>query len=239
MLTTLTQLGKNIKLGPIGELGEGGSNRFAGINMEREGGKLYLSKKTYLKDIEAGGRRVTVDESMIEPPKEGERDTSLTEEYGAACGILRAVHFYSDASRKPKTKEVRKRTVGFWGDETWSHEKGNKWNLVVFKTARSTKLHDHLYSAEMEALRQTVREAWRPCYLIDELMGKFPRVRFYLDSKGVYDSLRSGKCTAKPELQKELDYMIQGMRRMGVDMLRDVVWTPRELNRADWQTKPI
>uniref|UniRef100_A0A0G4HBK2 AB hydrolase-1 domain-containing protein n=1 Tax=Chromera velia CCMP2878 TaxID=1169474 RepID=A0A0G4HBK2_9ALVE len=91
----------------------------------------------------------------------------------------------------------------------------------------------------MEALKQTVREAWRPCYLIDELTGKFPRVRFYLDSKGVYDSLRSGKCTAEPELQKELDYVIQGMRRMGVDMLRDVVWTPRELNRADWLTKPI
>uniref|UniRef100_A0A0G4I277 Reverse transcriptase Ty1/copia-type domain-containing protein n=1 Tax=Chromera velia CCMP2878 TaxID=1169474 RepID=A0A0G4I277_9ALVE len=301
MLTTLTQLGKNIKLGPIGELGEGGSDRFAGIDMEREGGKLYLSKKTYLKDIEAekilqraGGRRVTVDESMMEPPKEGEVDTSLTEEYRAAYGILgwaasffwkrrvfydelqrftrnptrrhlrnaglvisrmqqekerieirpllpegRAVHFYSDASRKPKTKEVRKGTIGFWGDETWSHEKGDEWNPVLFKTARSTKLHDHLYSAEMEALKQTVREAWRPCYLIDELTGKFPRVRFYLDSKGVYDSLRSGKSTAEPELQKELDYVIQGMRRMGVDMLRDVVWTPRELNRADWLTKPI
>uniref|UniRef100_A0A0G4FVL8 Uncharacterized protein n=1 Tax=Chromera velia CCMP2878 TaxID=1169474 RepID=A0A0G4FVL8_9ALVE len=223
MLTTLTQLGKNIKLGPIGELGvlEGGSDRFAGIDMEKEGGKLYLSKKTYLKDIEAekilqraGRRRVTVDESMMEPPKEGEVDTSLTEEYGAACGILewavsffwkrrvfydelqrfihtptcrhlrnaglvifrmqqekerieirsllpegRAVHFYSDASRKPKTKEVRKRTVGFWGDKTWSHEKGGEWNPVLFKTARSTKLHDHPYSAEMEALKQTVREA--------------------------------------------------------------------------------
>uniref|UniRef100_A0A0G4F3I7 RNase H type-1 domain-containing protein n=1 Tax=Chromera velia CCMP2878 TaxID=1169474 RepID=A0A0G4F3I7_9ALVE len=151
----------------------------------------------------------------------------------------RAIHFYSDASRKPKTKKVRKGTIGFWGDKTWSHEKGDEWNSVLFKTARSTKLHDHPYSAEMEALKQTVREAWRPCYLIDELTGKFPRVRFYLDSKGVYDSLRSSKCTAKPELQKELDYVIQGMRRIGVDMLRDVVWTPRELNRADWLTKPI
>uniref|UniRef100_A0A0G4IA55 Integrase catalytic domain-containing protein n=1 Tax=Chromera velia CCMP2878 TaxID=1169474 RepID=A0A0G4IA55_9ALVE len=95
MLTILTQLGKNIKLGPIGELGEGGSDQFVGIDMEREGGKLCLFKKTYLKDIEiekilqrAGRRRVTVDESMMEPPKEGEVDTSLTEEYGVACGIL-------------------------------------------------------------------------------------------------------------------------------------------------------
>uniref|UniRef100_A0A0G4GPW1 Reverse transcriptase Ty1/copia-type domain-containing protein n=1 Tax=Chromera velia CCMP2878 TaxID=1169474 RepID=A0A0G4GPW1_9ALVE len=151
----------------------------------------------------------------------------------------RAVHFYSDASRKPKMKEVRKGTVRFWGDKTWSHEKGDEWNPVLFKTTRSTKLHDHPYSAEMEALKQTVREAWRPCYFIDELTGKFLRVRFYLDSKGIYNSLRSGKCTAKPELQKELDYMIQGMRRMGVDMLRDVMWIPRELNRADWLTKPI
>uniref|UniRef100_A0A0G4HK80 Uncharacterized protein n=1 Tax=Chromera velia CCMP2878 TaxID=1169474 RepID=A0A0G4HK80_9ALVE len=203
------------KARPHRRLEEGGSDRFAGIDMEREGGKLYLSKKIYLKDIEAekilqraGGRKVTVDELMMEPPKEGEVDTSLTEEYGAACGILgwaasffwkcrvfydelqrfthtpihrhlrnaglvisrmqqekerieirpllpegRAVHFYSDASRKPKTKEIRKGTIEFWGDKTWSHEKGDEWNPVLFKTARSTKLYDHPYLAEMEALK--------------------------------------------------------------------------------------
>uniref|UniRef100_A0A0G4HWM3 Uncharacterized protein n=1 Tax=Chromera velia CCMP2878 TaxID=1169474 RepID=A0A0G4HWM3_9ALVE len=188
--------------------------------------------------------------------------------------------------------------VAYWGDRTWSHEAGDEWNLIQWKSEREIiqepargwgkeqrnegwgrvagetyepgsvdcddqgvvgggedveeeweggefssededAILDSSHAGELSALKMLAKELWRSLFLIDELTGKFPEVNVYIDSEALYACLRSGKVTKEPQLQPELDYVIQTFRKMGMDPSKNVVWTPRKLNRADWMTKPV
>uniref|UniRef100_A0A0K6SA12 Reverse transcriptase Ty1/copia-type domain-containing protein n=1 Tax=Chromera velia CCMP2878 TaxID=1169474 RepID=A0A0K6SA12_9ALVE len=73
----LELLGQRIKLGPIDTLQPGGEDRFVGLDMEMEEGRLFVSQKNYLKTVEAdwilhiaGGARRQVTDKCMQPPEE-------------------------------------------------------------------------------------------------------------------------------------------------------------------------
>uniref|UniRef100_A0A0G4HGC6 Reverse transcriptase Ty1/copia-type domain-containing protein n=1 Tax=Chromera velia CCMP2878 TaxID=1169474 RepID=A0A0G4HGC6_9ALVE len=91
----LEELGKKMKIGKVGVLREGGSDRFTGIDIQMERGRLYLSQMKYLQEVDtdhilemAGGSRGAVDEHAMREVETEEIDPSIQDEVGAANGIL-------------------------------------------------------------------------------------------------------------------------------------------------------
>uniref|UniRef100_A0A0G4HWJ6 Reverse transcriptase Ty1/copia-type domain-containing protein n=1 Tax=Chromera velia CCMP2878 TaxID=1169474 RepID=A0A0G4HWJ6_9ALVE len=91
----LELLGQRIKLGLFDTLQPGGEDRFVGLDMEMEEGRLFVSQKNYLKTVEAdrilhiaGGARRQVTNKCMRPPEEWEVNMSLQAAYRGACGVL-------------------------------------------------------------------------------------------------------------------------------------------------------
>uniref|UniRef100_A0A0G4GKX0 Uncharacterized protein n=1 Tax=Chromera velia CCMP2878 TaxID=1169474 RepID=A0A0G4GKX0_9ALVE len=84
-----------MKIGKVGVLREGGSDRFTGIDIQMERGRLYLSQMKYLQEVDidrilemVGGSRTAVDEHAMREVETEEIDPSIQDEVGAANGIL-------------------------------------------------------------------------------------------------------------------------------------------------------
>uniref|UniRef100_A0A0G4G4G8 Uncharacterized protein n=1 Tax=Chromera velia CCMP2878 TaxID=1169474 RepID=A0A0G4G4G8_9ALVE len=84
-----------MKIGKVGVLREGGSDRFTGIDIQMERGRLYLSQMKYLQEVDtdrilemAEGSKTVVDEHAMREVETEEIDPSIQDEVGAANRIL-------------------------------------------------------------------------------------------------------------------------------------------------------
>uniref|UniRef100_A0A0G4G3E9 Uncharacterized protein n=1 Tax=Chromera velia CCMP2878 TaxID=1169474 RepID=A0A0G4G3E9_9ALVE len=91
----LEELGKKMKIRKVGVLREAESDRFTGIDIQMERGRLYLSQMKYVQEVDtdrilemAGGLRAAVNEHAMREVETEEIDPSIQDEVGAAKGIL-------------------------------------------------------------------------------------------------------------------------------------------------------
>ena len=86
------------------------------------------------------------------------------------------------------------------------------------------------------ALHWGVKNLWHCVYLCRTLWGEgLAPPLIVLDSKAVYDQLRSGTAASEPKLGPALKYIVQELE----DLEAQVMWSPRKNQIADSLTKAI
>eukprot|EP00918_Siedleckia_nematoides_P039171 GHVU01085240.1.p1 GENE.GHVU01085240.1~~GHVU01085240.1.p1 ORF type:complete len:550 (-),score=40.12 GHVU01085240.1:623-2272(-) len=140
---------------------------------------------------------------------------------------------YSDGGFKRKQRAGRAGFKIFLHGEGMTESPGRGENLIAWVTRR-LKTVGSSTAAELMALELVVKRLWGFISLLWKLWRVHCKVTIYIDSRPLYQQLRTGQCNEEPVLEGILDYCITHCRAMNAK----VEWIMRTQQLADELTKP-
>eukprot|EP00918_Siedleckia_nematoides_P046514 GHVU01101973.1.p1 GENE.GHVU01101973.1~~GHVU01101973.1.p1 ORF type:complete len:1087 (-),score=147.50 GHVU01101973.1:168-3428(-) len=108
-------------------------------------------------------------------------------------------------------------------------------NLVAWCSRSTKRLVDSSTSAELLALKLTVKHLFSYVGLVEVMWQKKVSIIAFTDSRCLYDQIRTSKLAEERALRPELDYVLQELRRLGCK----VEWCERAKQKADSLTKLV
>eukprot|EP00918_Siedleckia_nematoides_P022876 GHVU01049222.1.p1 GENE.GHVU01049222.1~~GHVU01049222.1.p1 ORF type:complete len:235 (-),score=9.64 GHVU01049222.1:156-860(-) len=141
------------------------------------------------------------------------------------------LHAYTDASfqRKLRTGRAGWKVFLLGADD----EPGGLYNTIAWAT-RKLKSVGSSTSAELMALEFLVKRLWTYISLIWKVWRVRCQVYIYIDSRPLFDQLRTGQCKEEPGFEGVLDYCITNSKAMRAE----IEWIERDRQLADDLTKP-